>query len=273
MKEFMFKGIISAFVSTSIFLYSCQNKNISVPITFETITADTVIHLISGDTASPTAKINITFLYAKGDSARKVNHSILSSKILKNDFVDSSSLQYSTSTGLIHKFILEYIQKYRKTCNPLYSKDKTTMSCHYEFLSKGQIIDNGKNVCLVFNKYVYTGGANGMSAIITLNVNKENGNIINKKELLKNISINKAKKEIIQSLARQLRVEDTQQLKDSLYVFYDTPVYIPDNFIIGKDSITFIYGDLEIAPHYMGVLQAKVAKKDILPQNSPLNSF
>lgn len=253
---------VALFIGIS--LCACQNKSISAPVTFDKVAIDTTANLVPGDSTSPKAKIKITLVYAKGDSAQKVNNYILSSDAFKNDFVKPSSLKDLTPKNAVNKFVQEFIQSYRKECGPVYAKDKTSQSCNYEFIANGKAIDNGQTTSLAFDKYVYTGGANGMSSSITINVDKKDGEVISKEKLLKQISADKTKKEIVNSLVKQLKVKNAQQLHDSLNVFSDAPVYIPDNFIIGKDSITFIYGDLEIAPHYLGVLKAKVAKKDIM---------
>lgn len=242
---------------------ACHHKAISTLVSFDKVAIDTTVDLVPGDSASPKAKINLIYTYAKGDSVKQINNYILSSNAFRNDLVSTYSLENLPPKEVVSKFAQEYIKEYRKTCGPIYAKDKTTMSCNYEFLSDGEVINNGRYACLTFKKYVYTGGAHGISSNITINIDKKNGGIITKDKLLKQISPSKTRQEIVKSLIKQLNVKNFKQLHDSLYVFSDDSVYIPDNFIIGKDSIIFIYDDLEIAPHYMGILKAKVAKKDI----------
>jgi hypothetical protein len=266
MKKICLTGMFPLLIGVTMTFCACNNKATSTPVTFDKVAIDTTVNLVPGDTASPKAKINLTYTYAKGakgGNVKKINNYILSSNAFKSDLVNAYALENLPPKEVVRKFVQEYIKEYRKTCGPLYAKDKTTHSCNYEFLSEGKVVNNGRYSCLTFNKYVYTGGANGMSSAITINVDRKTGEIITKDQLLKQISPSKTKQEIVNSLVRQLKVKDFKQLHDSLYVFSDTTVYIPDNFRIGKDSITFIYGDLEIAPHYMGVLKAKVSKKDI----------
>ena len=43
----------------------------------------------------------------------------------------------------------------------------------------------------------------------------------------------------------------------------DGEVYLSENFILGKDDITFIYGEDEIAPHAVGEIRVKVDLDDL----------
>ena len=39
--------------------------------------------------------------------------------------------------------------------------------------------------------------------------------------------------------------------------------YVPDNFVLGKDSVTFIYQPYDVAAYALGTIRASVAYSDI----------
>lgn len=52
-----------------------------------------------------------------------------------------------------------------------------------------------------------------------------------------------------------------KDLKKDIYL--QTGIYVPDNFIIEKDGISFIYCQDEIAPHEEGEIRIKVNDSEI----------
>ena len=46
-------------------------------------------------------------------------------------------------------------------------------------------------------------------------------------------------------------------------VLLDTDLYIPDNFLLGKKGVTFLYNTYDIAPYYMGRFELTVPYKEI----------
>jgi len=57
-------------------------------------------------------------------------------------------------------------------------------------------------------------------------------------------------------------VDNIEGLKKR-YIFADGNIYVPDNFIIEKDGISFIYCQDEIAPHEEGEIRIKVNDSEI----------
>ena len=67
---------------------------------------------------------------------------------------------------------------------------------------------------------------------------------------------------IVEKLIKQFDVDSFDQLKEK-YIFADGQVYVPDNFILEDDKVTFIYCEDEIAPHEIGEIRVEFDKSDL----------
>ena len=57
---------------------------------------------------------------------------------------------------------------------------------------------------------------------------------------------------LIEELMNYAQVSDMDELHEKGFLFIDTEMFISQNFILGKDGITFLYNRYEIAPYAMG---------------------
>ena len=55
---------------------------------------------------------------------------------------------------------------------------------------------------------------------------------------------------------------DIQSLRDKGYL-YSSDMFVSDNFLLGKDGVTFIYNPYEIAPYEMGITELTLDYDDI----------
>ena len=67
---------------------------------------------------------------------------------------------------------------------------------------------------------------------------------------------------IIKSLSAQYKTDGLDGLKDKGVFALGEP-YVPDNFVLGKDSVTFIYQPYDVAAYALGTIRASVAYSDI----------
>ena len=49
----------------------------------------------------------------------------------------------------------------------------------------------------------------------------------------------------------------------SVGILLDTDLYVPDNFLLEKEGVTFLYNTYDIAPYYMGRFQLTVTYEEI----------
>jgi len=123
---------------------------------------------------------------------------------------------------------------------------------------------NGADDVLVYiaQTTLYGGGEHEMKQTLAKNFNVETGHLITLDDIFMHGYEDAIKELIVKKIAKQLDVDDLKALQEK-YVFADGDVYIPDNYILEDDKITFIYCEDEIAPHNIGEIRVELKKKDI----------
>lgn len=111
----------------------------------------------------------------------------------------------------------------------------------------------------------YTGGAHPNGAMTALNFNTATGAEIVLQDIFSGDYERRIMQELVVALAAYFKVEPVTDVVVKGFLIND--LYISNNFILGKDKITFIYNRYDIAPYAAGeiVLDIEYSKlKDIL---------
>lgn len=66
----------------------------------------------------------------------------------------------------------------------------------------------------------------------------------------------------LESLSRTYKAANLDGLKEKGVFAFSEP-FVPDNFVLGKDSVTFVYQPYEIAAYALGTIKASVAYSDL----------
>jgi hypothetical protein len=102
------------------------------------------------------------------------------------------------------------------------------------------------------NHSVFEGGAHGSSSDYGLNFNIETGNPVTEGSLF----VQDFKNELSSLLSSHLRESmKDQDAYDALFVKDIEP---NGNFLVSEDGITYIYGQYEIGPYYLGIIKVTV---------------
>ncbi len=247
---------------------SCGNKSESIlsgkdSISFDSIKVDSTLALVDGDPASPACHLSLCITYAIGKNADYINDSIIRSGILSPDYFSISSEKLSIKQ-VTDSFVSRYLSEYKQDYGELYRADKahsTAYNCEY-IVSTYITQESDDYFTYVANIYNYGGGAHGSSVVITRNVNVKNGKIVALKDLFVPGFERDLDDIIVRNLCEQFKVKSLDALRQKT-VFMGIDVYPPDNFIISKKNITFIYSPDEIASHATGEIRVKVDNNDL----------
>ena len=219
------------------------------------------------DVTSPSCQITIDYNYlAESDLTdtvtRRINQTILAS-ILGKEYA------LMTPEAAIDSFKKAYIAEYRKDVNDFYQEDIKNVTTadelpawyNYEYGLTTQL-DSGKEGILnvIAATYTYTGGAHPNSWQQWMNFDSNTG----KQLMLKEVFIKGAEKPISEMLLKELIKEMAVRLEDpsitSLEGLQDagilnwTDIYVPENFLLEKDKISFLYNKYDIAPYAIGAI-------------------
>ncbi len=265
MKKLLFTACIAF---SAIALSCCQNKSGSIlsgkdSISFDSIKVDSTLALVDGDAQSPACHVALSITYAVGKNADYINDSIIRSGILSPDYFSISS-EKLTIPQAVDSFVSRYLSEYKSDYGTLYKADTghaSSYNCEY-IVSTYITQESDDYFTYVANIYNYGGGAHGSSVVVTKNVNVKNGKIV----ALRDIFVPGFERElndiIVNNLCDQFKVKSLDALRQKT-IFMGIDVYPPDNFIIGKKDITFIYSTDEIASHAIGEIRVKISNDDL----------
>lgn len=251
---------MASMVGVSLFFASCGSKSVqqeSSDLSFDSLVVDTAAQVINGkDTLKAT--VHISLQLAQGENADAVNDSILNSGILSADFMPKD-VEGLTAEQKVQAFAKNFLDSYRKDCELAIKEGAAGQSFQYSYDVTSKVEENAADsiVNVEMTGYVFMGGAHGSSLAVARNFNKATGAMVGKADLL----AADAEKPVLDLISSELQKQlDSKGVKD-VRVFEGMDAYVPNNFLVKADSITFIYQSDEIAPHAVGELRATLSKQ------------
>ena len=260
------KSIYSLIVTASIalpLLCSCGPKVVqkSSNISFDSLSYDTATAIYNGtDTLSAT--VHIQLLTAKGSGADAINDSILSSVLSLGDIIPQNQSKEPIKNK-VKAFSQKFITQYQRDCKEAQKANCLGASFQYSFDVESSVESISDSIAVYHAEtFVFMGGAHGSNILTIRNINTKTGRILEKKDIFKANSDSELVQLICQDLMKRFNVKKLNALQEK-GVFMDTKPYVPRNFILKADSITFVYQQDEISPHALGVICATISRRDL----------
>ncbi|NPD93018.1 RsiV family protein [Xylanibacter muris] len=246
-------------LSIAICIAACGNKNIKNPET-DRITVTRSVHLTK-DSDSPMCKVSMDIIYVKdteGEKSKSINNAI------EKRLFDMSDV------GMKHaadSFATRYTTEYMENFAALYKADRgdENKTSWYNFYYNIQTsVGNGKPGVMVYkiDSEYYEGGAHSIKQIFYLNFDNETGKPLTVNDIFVPGHTKQLNSIVLDALKEKAEAEDINELQDKGYLC-STEMFVPENFIIGEDGITFIYNTYEIAPYDNGMTELYIRYSDI----------
>lgn len=218
---------------------------------------------LQDDSISPTCKITIGYQYlvesATDSIALRINRAIQANTL-------GEEYAQMAPEAAIDSFRNAYIANYRKDLTDFYQEDvkkggDIPQWYNYEYGLETRF-DDGKEGILncMTETFEYTGGAHPNSWNRWMNFEKSTGKLLT----LKDVFTAEAEKPVCEMLLQELIVQMAARMEDSSItsleglrnagILNTTDMYVPDNFLLGKDKVTFLYNKYDIAPYAMGTI-------------------
>ena len=246
-------------------LQSCQNTETAKPAKVSSIQADTLIALKAGDEASPKCKVSIDYMYLEAGNEKDSISGIINSRIQSIAFGDDYSKMKPDEA--IDAVVNKYTQNYRKDLTKFYEADlhngmkpeDIPAWYNYEYEITSEVSLNNDSIWnFSVTTFMNTGGAHPNTNLKWANLLAKSGKV-----LTKDVVFRKDKeKDIIELIMKHLIDEVNQRLETDTITsieglkqngaLLDVDLYIPDNFLILEDRISFLYNRYDIAPYSMG---------------------
>ncbi|MCE5331836.1 MAG: RsiV family protein [Bacteroidales bacterium] len=180
---------------------------------------------------------------------------------------------------VVQKFAADLITEYKLNNAPLLEQlDSTSLyTFNNEHVLEGFSLLNDERIYSYgINRYVFMGGAHGLSNVNYFNFDLRTGKKITEKELFKDDYATKLS-ELIKVRIVEQSIED--QDSDTILNLEDTDFWVDaikpnGNFYITDESINYIFNPYEIAPYYMGQTEVIIPfyrLKDILKPNNVIS--
>ena len=109
----------------------------------------------------------------------------------------------------------------------------------------------------------FMGGVRNTYQIAALNFAAKTGRLIKLKDFIRPEAEGKITDMIVADVAKQYECASLQELQGNHLIFNEFDPYVPENFVIGRDSVEFIYNCEEVAHYAVGAIVVKFAYKDL----------
>lgn len=251
----------------SCFLLSgCNGQKQIDSETVKTVKVEEQAHL-QDDTVSPACKITIDYSYlAESDAADSIAQRI--NRTIQAHVLGKEYIRMNPEVA-VDSFKNTYINNYRKDVNEFYQedikngtpKDELPTWYNYEY-GLTTHFSEGKEGILNFiaETFEYTSGAHPNSWNKWMNFEKNTGKLL----ALKDVFMAGSEKPMSDMLLEELITEMATRLEDSSItsleglqnagILNSTNMYVPDNFLLEKEKVSFLYNKYDIAPYAVGVI-------------------
>lgn len=242
---------------TSVFvLLLCACSQESETITFETVTADKSVAL-SNDSIPPTCSVNIRLEQATAESGRagEIINSTVAKRLLDRG---DDGLQQAAEA-----FAEEYTSNYVKTLLPLYNEDRKDTKkhawYHYHYIINSHTQTGSKGTVVYLADINFReGGNHAVSQQVIMNFDTETGRQLTVQDIFVDGFETALQPILLKALQEKTGFTTMKALNDNGYL-KSTDIYVPENFILSDDAITFVYNPDEIAPYTVGSTELTIA--------------
>ncbi len=264
MKKLSSSLALAALACAVFFCTSCGSKGDAQQeaeaLSFDSLVVDTATQVVNG-TDTLKATVHIKLMLAVGTGADAVNDSILNSGIMPADFMPKEA-EGMTVEQRVKAFAKNFLDSYRNDCENMMKSGSVSPAFQYTYDLNTEINENAADSIINYEMTgsVFMGGAHGATVTMVRNFKKATGEFVGKGELLSADGEKAVAEMICGELQKQFKSKDMAELKSN-GIFQDKDAYVPANFIIAPDSVTFIYMSDEVAPHAVGELRATLSKE------------
>ena len=251
----------------SCFLLSgCNGQKQIDSETVKTVKVEEQAHL-QDDTVSPACKITIDYSYlAESDAADSIAQRI--NRTIQAHVLGKEYIRMNPEVA-VDSFKNTYINNYRKDVNEFYQedikngtpKDELPTWYNYEYGLTTHFSEGKEGILnIIAETFEYTGGAHPNSWNKWMNFEKNTGKLL----ALKDVFMAGSEKPMSDMLLEELITEMATRLEDSSItsleglqnagILNSTNMYVPDNFLLEKEKVSFLYNKYDIAPYAVGVI-------------------
>ncbi|MCQ2252753.1 MAG: DUF3298 and DUF4163 domain-containing protein [Bacteroidales bacterium] len=250
----------------TVFAVSCNNSKKadkqSETLVFDRVVFDTTAYY-SKNAEGPKCSISIKMDYAKGPNAHLINDSILKSGIFLDEELKRG--EKKTVPRAIDIVVKNHIKNFKKDVKEL-EKDggdlEAMKECYFGVETK---VAYGRDSIINYTARYdsYLGGAHGWYNSYALNFDPRTGKMIKLGDFVAEGAQDKVCELIVAKICKDFNCQTEDDLRDNEGIFGVFDPYVPENFVIGKDSVTFFYQCEEVGPYAVGEIVTKFSYAEL----------
>lgn len=238
------------FVILAVFT-GCRNDD-EGKLTFELLESEKTIRL-SNEEQSPTCSVSLKLPSAtekSGEIGKKINEAVVYRLFNQSDV----GMQ-----GAMDQFAEAYTKSYKTNMLPLYNADRadTTKRSWYEFhyIINATTEQTSPRTLAYLATIDYSEGTpHSIHQLIPINFNTETAKEIRMKDIFVDGYKTQLPPLLLKALMEKTEVQTLEQLKEKGYLD-QVDMYVPENFIVSDNTITFIFNPSEIASLELGTIE------------------
>ena len=242
-------------VATMMGAAGCGGDGKEGAIDFETVSTEKTVGITAGQGA-PQCKVQLQMAAAvesQGERAKAVNEAI-AERLLD---MEATSIRTAADS-----FANAYTESYRQNLAPLYREDqgdpqkRAWYEYHYNVTGETASGRRGVTVYKATVDY-YEGGAHGVNQRIVMNFDNETGRLLTLADVFAPGYEQPLGELLLEKLLEKTDTKNVDELRERGFL-YAMDMFPTENFVLGKDDITFIYNAYEIAPYDEGIIELTV---------------
>ncbi len=139
--------------------------------------------------------------------------------------------------------------------------DNSTASFNHFYLIEGDAgIGYNGLINYVVNDERYTGGAHPYGGRITFNFDPKSGEEVTLDSFFKEEGYERLTELVCEGIARHFGLNTFEEVVENSYIFkeFENNMYVSNNFLLGKEKVTFIYNPYDISSYATGEINSEV---------------
>lgn len=242
----------------------------------DSVSMDTTVYLDKENPESPQCQVKISFKYLKSaqenDSLTEAMNQVLE-EAFSNAHAGAASPEAfvaSVKESLVSDYLRDVQASYQTDVKNGMKADEIPNWYNYEYDIDSKLKEGKDSIWnYTVTTYQNTGGAHPNTWDRWINVDARNGHCLTKEDVFRKGTDQEICKQIlVRLLAEANKKLETDTLTcvaglNEMGILLDTDLYVPDNFLLEKDGVTFLYNRYDIAPYYMGQFELKVPYEEI----------
>lgn len=269
-------SVLLCIFASGILLQGCTKQKQKAQAEITSSETDTTVYLKADVKSSPSCKIHIKHMYLKPASIEDSLSMLINNKIQKELF--GEKYDGIKPEELAARISHDYIHSYRTDLQKLYEADIYNgmneqdipgwYNYEYDITTN---MEAGKDSVWNYTVTTFqsTGGAHPNTYSKWINIDATTGDILTVKEVFRADADKEICNLILQALFKEVNTRmETDTIRSieglqSVGILLDTDLYIPENFLLGKNGISFLYNRYDIAPYASGDFNLTIPYNEI----------